>query len=234
MAGEQQPDVLGLVVERPGPAGEQVQRAEVVTLDVQLDRQHPGGAGLMGPGGELRPALLAGHVRNPDGLLLVHRVQARPLLHLLLEGVDHPRQLARRRLRRHLLPAQHHADRPLVAAGDQLDGRPHDRHQRRVRVGLLLHGACEVAEQRRQPVPPVRPTRVMRRRLTRPSALHVHIAPSQSQSCSRRARCRRSGHDGACSHHQHAVPLLRLRQVVHGQARIAVVRPWSKQGGRYR
>jgi hypothetical protein len=67
----------------------QVQRAEVVALDGQLDRQHAADTELGGSRVEVGPAAVAGDVGQPQRLLLVEAVQARALAGLVLRLV-HP------------------------------------------------------------------------------------------------------------------------------------------------
>ena len=72
----------------------------------------------------------------------------------------------RRRLGLHLLPAQHDADRALVAARDEGDSVLHDRCKRARGVVLLLDLAREAAEEGGQTVFTVRSARVHARRQT--------------------------------------------------------------------
>ncbi len=156
VGGEHQADVLGLVVEGSRAPGEEVQRAEVVALDVQLARHHAECARGHRRDAEARPAVVRGEVGDPDRLMLVGRVQAGSFSQALLERVDHPRQLTRRALGGHPAASEHDADGALVAARDQLDRRAHDLGEGLVRVLLLLDGAGELAELSRELVLPVR------------------------------------------------------------------------------
>lgn len=62
VGGDQQPDLFGVVGERRRGAGLQVERAEVVAFDVQLQRQHARRARFCGAGGEQWPPLFGAEV----------------------------------------------------------------------------------------------------------------------------------------------------------------------------
>lgn len=83
-AGEEETDLFGLIVEGVGTACIEIEGAEVVAVDVELEGQHAVG----GPAREQGPAQLGGHVGNPGGLVLLDGVEAGPLSDFGLDGVD--------------------------------------------------------------------------------------------------------------------------------------------------
>ena len=105
MAGQHQPDLLGLGAERVRLRGVEVQRAQILIFDEQLQRQHRPHPVLNGGGGEPRPPPVCGQVVRADRRLLLHRGQARPLAGGVLQLVDPFHQFIRCRRRAHLFPA---------------------------------------------------------------------------------------------------------------------------------
>ena len=88
VGGEDQADRLGFFGERTGRRSVEVQRPEIIALDEQLEAEHGTHPRLDGGGREAEPAGFGGHVGDVHGLLLPHRVQARPVVQLGLQLIE--------------------------------------------------------------------------------------------------------------------------------------------------
>jgi hypothetical protein len=122
MGGNEQPNMLGLEVESVRSDSVQVQRAQPVAFDEQLDGKHAVRPKLNGAAGECRPTGLSAEVGHPHNPVLVGRVQAGPLPGGTLQSINPAGKVTRRDFGINPLPTGDQANGRIGGAGDELDG----------------------------------------------------------------------------------------------------------------